>query len=165
MAKHAWIVGCLLVLSLSWPGPALPQTASPQSLAAAKELMVAARLTEQVKLMLPTIMDQLKPLIVRGNPQAERDFELLTPMMLTAMNGHLDAFAEKGAAVYARHFTVEELRQITAFYRTPAGGKFVQKQPVILQENVAIAQEFAQAVAKESQARMTEELRKRGHKL
>ena len=26
-------------------------------------------------------------------------------------------------AIYARHFTVSELKEITAFYRTPAGAK------------------------------------------
>jgi hypothetical protein len=41
----------------------------------------------------------------------------------------------------------------------------VRSQPVILQKVIVVAQEFAQSVAADVQARMKEELRKRGHTL
>jgi len=31
----------------------------------------------------------------------------------------------EGPAIYARHFTAQELREIMAFYRTPTGGKLL----------------------------------------
>jgi hypothetical protein len=73
MGKHAWTVVFLVLVSLSWPGKALPQTASPEALAAAKELMLASKMTDQINLMIPAVMQQLKPLIAKGNPLVERD--------------------------------------------------------------------------------------------
>ena len=47
----------------------------------------------------------------------------------------------------------------------PAGQKFVNNQTLIMQESMAIGQQFGQAVAREMQSRLIEELRKRGHKI
>jgi uncharacterized protein len=69
------------------------------------------------------------------------------------------------AAVYARNFTADELRQVTAFYRTPVGQKMLEKLPAITQESMTVGQKFGQSVAAELRTRMIEELRKRGHKI
>lgn len=165
MAKHLWIVTAVVAVSLSLPGPAISQTESPETLAAAKELMVASKMVENTKLVFPTIMQQLKPLIVRGNPLVERDYDALVPVMQSAMESNLQAFLDEGAKIYARHFTAEEMRQVANFYRTPAGAKFVQKQPEVAKESMAMGQRFGQAMAQDFQKRMTEELRKRGHNI
>jgi uncharacterized protein len=163
MAKNAWLVVCLLAASLSWPGKALPQTAPPDALAAAKELMVASKMADQINTMLPVIMQQLKQLIAKGNALVERDFDAFMPVVMASMNTHLEAFLSASAQIYAQHFTADEIRQVTNFYRTPVGEKFLRKQPEILQQTFALRQQFGQAVGKDVQARMTEELRKRGH--
>jgi uncharacterized protein len=165
MGKYAGAVVCLVVVSLAWPGKALPQTASPDALAAAKELMTEARLADQINTMLPAIMQQLKPLIAKGNPLIERDYDALVPVMMKIMNSRMDEFLNSGARIYARHFTAEEMRQVVGFYRTPAGRKFLQKQPEVFEESMALGQQFGQAMARDVQDRMSEELRKRGHNI
>jgi hypothetical protein len=97
MGKHAWTVVCLVAVSLAWPGRSLPQTASPDALAAAKELMIEARLADQINTMLPAIMQQLKPLIAKGNPLIERDYDALVPIMMKIMNSRLEEFLNSGA--------------------------------------------------------------------
>jgi hypothetical protein len=165
MAKHVWIVAAVVAVSLSLPAPAISQTESPETLAAAKELMVAGKMTENIKLMLPAILQQLKPLIARGNPLVERDFEVLIPVMQLAMESNLQDFMDEGAKIYARHFTVEEMRQVANFYRTPAGAKFIQQQPEVAKESMAMGQRWGQSVGEQVQKRMIEELRKRGHSI
>ena len=165
MTQRTWLLVWLVAGILLFPGNVRAQSPSADALAAARDLVIAAEMTDQIKVMLPTIMDQLKPLIVRGSPQAERDYDLLIPSMVAAMNAQLSVYVDKVTEVYARHFTADELKQVTAFYRTPAGQKFVRSHPVILQKVIVVAQEFAQSVAADVQARMKEELRKRGHTL
>jgi hypothetical protein len=165
MAKHAWKFACLLAVSLSWPGAALPQSPSPDALATAKELIVVSKVSDQINSAVPLIMQQLKPIIVQGRPQLERDFDALVPVMMKLMNARLDAFLDAGAVIYARHFTVDEMRQITAFYHQPVGEKLLQKMPIILQETMALGQQFGQVIAKDMQDRIIEELRKRGHNI
>ena len=41
-------------------------------------------------------------------------------------------------AIYARHFSAQELRDITAFYRTPSGAKALQVLPTVTAEYFAM---------------------------
>jgi hypothetical protein len=150
-----------LVLS----GPSASQPVSPEAVAAARELVVTMRADEQLKKVLPVIFQQLKPVIVQGRPELERDYDLLTPMMIEGMTARIDDFVAAVATIYARNFSVDELREITAFYRGKAGQKFVQAMPAITQQSLAMGQQFGQEVARELQDRIIKELRKRGHKI
>jgi uncharacterized protein len=40
--------------------------------------------------------------------------------------------------VYARHFTVDELKDLTAFYRTPLGAKALREMPQVMGEFTAV---------------------------
>src|SRR5258706_12129787 len=49
--------------------------------------------------------------------------------------------------VYADTFTVEELRDIVAFYKTPTGQAFIRKTPKLLEQSMQVAQGHLQNVA------------------
>ena len=49
--------------------------------------------------------------------------------------------------VYAATFTVEELRDIVAFYKTPTGQAFIRKTPKLLEQSMQVAQRHLQNVA------------------
>jgi hypothetical protein len=89
----------------------------------------------------------------------------MVPLMLEGVNSQVEAFVEASAAIYARHFTVDELKQITAFYRNPVGQKMLEKLPIVTQESVVIGQKFGEMVGKQLQERMIQELRKQGHNI
>jgi hypothetical protein len=50
--------------------------------------------------------------------------------------------------IYAKHFSVDEIERIIAFYKTPTGQKFIREQPVILQESMVAGGEWGQSLAK-----------------
>jgi uncharacterized protein len=105
---------------------------------------------------------------VQGRPEVERDFDAMMPVLQEIMGGQSEPMAkliDDFAMIYARNFTADEMRRVTAFYREAVGQKFVEKMPVITQEGMSAGQEFGRAVAVELQKRMIEELRKRGHKI
>ena len=85
------------------------------------------------------------------------------PLMLESMNALVNEMIDQIAALYARNFSVEELREVVAFYRGPTGQKFIQKLPLITQESMVIGQRFGQSIAAELRSRIVDELRKRGH--
>ena len=87
------------------------------------------------------------------------------PLLLESMNARVNEIIDQVAAIYARNFTADELREVTAFYRGPTGQKFVQKLPVITQESMVIGQRFGQSVGAEIRGRMIDELRKSGHNI
>jgi hypothetical protein len=160
-------IGVAIFIALSLlsgrPAAAQSQPPSPDAMAAARELVATSRAADHLKTLLPLIMQQLKPAIVQGRENVGRDYDAVMPQLIEAMAARSDAFAEGVAAIYARTFTADELRQVTAFYRGPVGQKFLEKMPVIIQESMAMGQKLGQEIAAELRSRMIEELRKRGH--
>lgn len=155
--------GLLAAMLVSQPIQA--QASSPDTLAAARELVEAARTTEQFRTLLPLIVQQMKPAIVQGRPEVERDYDKIMPLLMEAANQQVAGLADEVAGIYARNFAVDELRELTAFFRTPTGRKFLDITPVIAQESMSMGQKFGQRVARELQTRIREELRKRGHNI
>ena len=158
------MVGLLAVILLLTT-PARAQSPSPESTAAAKELATTMKLTEQFKTMMPLIMKNLKPVLVQGRSDLDRDYDVLVPILLEGFQARIGELVDAVAVIYASNFSAEELRAVTAFYKTPAGQKFLQKTPAVMQQTMAAGQQFGQSAAADMQKRMIEELRKKGHTL
>jgi hypothetical protein len=158
------VVGVLAALLLL-AAPAQAQSPSPGSLAAAKELLNTINFPDQFKALMPIMLKNLKPAIVQGRADVDRDYEAMMPGLLDAFQSRIGELSDAAAAIYASNFSADELRTVIAFYKTPAGQKFLQKQPIILQQTMAAGQQFGQSVAADMKKRVIEELRKKGHTL
>lgn len=165
MRHRIWITA-ILACTLAGAAPASAQTQpSPDSLAAAKELVTTAKLDEAMRGIFPVLMQQLKPAIAQGRPEVERDLDTLMPLFITVMNERMGEFSEMVARLYASNFSGAELRDLIAFYRTPTGQKFVAAQTTLAQQSMTLGQQFAQRLVVDLQERMKQELRKKGHSL
>ena len=152
---RSWMRAVCVTICLVAAGPASAQSPSPDTLAAARELIVTMRAADYFKTILPAI--------VQNRPQVERDYDAIMPLMLDSMNARVSEIIDQVAALYARNFTAAELNEVVAFYRGPTGQKFIQKLPLITQESMVIGQRFGQSIAAELRSRIVDELRKRGH--
>lgn len=166
MPRRALAVAvCLIAMVALSPARAQAPAPSPDALAAAKELVITMRASDQLKTLFPLILQQLKPAITQGRPEAEKDYDATMPQILAAANERMGEFAGAIAVVYAQHFTAAELRQIGDFYKGPVGQKFLANMPQIMQDSMAVGQKFGQSLADDMRNKMTDELRKKGHKL
>jgi uncharacterized protein len=112
---------------------------------AARELVQVMRATDQFKAQFPTIMQALKAALVQGRPEMEKDFDAI---LLAIDDGRrVNELGEAFAVIYASNFSVSEIHDIAAFYRSPTGQKFLAQQPVITQESVAAGQRWVQALS------------------
>lgn len=139
-----------------------PTAAPPENLAAARELVQVMKATDQFKLLLPSIFQALKPAIVQDRPQAEKDFDAIIPIVTAAAEKRLDEFADMMANVYAHNFSVDEIHDLTAFYRSPTGQKLIAREPVIARESMAAGQQFGQELVQDIKQQITDEMKKRG---
>jgi hypothetical protein len=89
--------------------------------------------------------------------------DLILPIMLDSLNTRLDEFADEIAAIYARNFTPDEIRDLVVFYRSPTGQKLIDKLPIVAKQSMETGQAWGRKLAGELQSRIAEELRKRGH--
>ena len=71
---------------------------------------------------------------------------------------------DNAAALYAKYFSAEELRAIEAFYRTPAGEKYMQNSRMLAEQSRQIGEESSRKAADDLKERMTQALREKGHK-
>lgn len=55
------------------------------------------------------------------------------PALMTEMGAEM-------VPLYARHFTLDEIRQMTALYRSPLGAKMLTTMPVLMQEGMQFGQ-------------------------
>ena len=152
---------CLLML-LSAPLARAQIPPSPEALAAAKELVVTIHLDQQLSAILPGLIKNLKPSIVQGRAEVDRQYDALAPFILEGFKERMSELSDAAAIIYARNFSTEDLIALSAFYKTPLGQRLLQKLPTVTQETMLAGGKFGQSVGEDMQKRMIEELRKKG---
>lgn len=162
MLRRLLIVVGTLVLSV---GAAQAQTPSPDAMAAARSLVVTMKQADQYRALLPEILLTLKPALTQDRPEIERDYESMTPVIVDAFAPYVQQMVDQLATVYATNFTVDELKQIEAFYKQPVGQKLLSKDAAIEQAATQIGQDGGRKASDDLRARLTQALRQKGHKL
>ncbi|SRR5579871_1842968 len=124
------------------PPPAAP---SPEAIAAAKEL-IAIMSPDMIKDMNKRIFAQMWPAVEQA---LQTQFSKLDAATAAALKTEIRDEVEKEVlnevtglmdtmpAIYARYLTADEMRDIQAFYRTPAGAKTLKVMPEIMGEAMA----------------------------
>lgn len=140
---------------------AAPASPAPENAAAVRELLDAMnyRTTfkasmEQMAKTMPNVMRQQMEATVKADTSltdAQRkerlqQLEAQAPKMAEMLNsiltdpGLVADMEVEMTALYSRHFTADELKQIAAYYRTPVGMKSMQVMPQVMAESMAIGQ-------------------------
>src|ERR1700751_5288212 len=158
------IAGIFSGMFLALTCGARAETPSPEALTAARSLVTTLKLSDRYKALLPAILLSLKPALVQDRPEIERDYDAMTTMIADVYTPFYNAMLDNAASIYASTFTVDEMHQIEAFYRLPAGQKFRKTQPAIVQQSTEAAQDISRKASDEIRARLTDALRQKGHK-
>jgi hypothetical protein len=145
--------------------PSSAQTPPPDTMAAARSLVATMKLSEQYKALLPAILLGMRPALTQERPEIERDYDAMLPSITEAFAPYYATMVDGIAALYAANFTLAELQQIEAFYRTPAGQKLLEKAPAIALQSSQVGDEASRKAAADLRARLVEALRQKGHKL
>jgi uncharacterized protein len=149
---RALILAILAAAAVSVPAPAAaqPEAPSAERIAAARtllEVMDMRTLTEQ------SIETMLK-VQLESAPQL-RQFEGVMRTFFAKYLGW-DAMSEAHARSYARVFTVQELNDLIAFYRTPTGQKLSRVSPELMREGAEEGQRVVQEHMGELQGMLAE---------
>src|SRR5262249_52805641 len=131
MYKTLAIIGTLLLLPV---GAARAQNPSPETMEAARNLVTTLKLPDQYRALLPGILLGLKRPLTQDRPEVERDFDALVPTVIDTYARYYNVMVDNAAALYAKYFSADELRAIEAFYRSPAGAKYMQNSRAIAEQ-------------------------------
>lgn len=154
------IAGVLLLLTCA----ASAQTPSPEAMDAARKLVVTLKMAEPYRALLPQLLLKLRPVVAQDRPEIERDYDAMTAAGSEIYAPALAAITDQIAALYAASFSVDELRQIEAFYAQPVGQKFLAKSDTLAQASAQVGQDVSQKVADDLKLRLIETLRQKGRK-
>lgn len=155
------IAGVLLLLACN----ASAQGPAPEAMSAARKLVLTLKIADQYRAQLPQLLLRLRPLVAQDRPEIERDYDAMTAPGAEIYTPLLASMVDQVASLYAQNFSVDELRQIEAFYAQPAGKKFLEKSDALAQASAQISQEVSQKAADDLKQRLIEALRQKGHKL
>ena len=156
-----------LVLVAFLPCVALAQDAGKR--AQIKELMRATGASKIGVQFAAAISQELGRTLRKARPDIpERVFGVLQQEMLQLFEERIEApggLMDRVVPIYEKHFTSDELSQMLAFYRTPAGRKAVETLPAIMSESVQVGQAWGQSLGPEINRRVQAALKREGIEL
>ena len=140
---------CVAPLQAQTPAPALTpaqQAISPEKEKAIRQLLDVTGTTKVMKQMMDQMMTSF-----------HGSFPDVPPEAWTKLRARLntDDLINLMLPVYDKHYTLDDINGLLAFYQTPLGQKVIATMPQITQESMTIGQEWgrkqAQAVIRELQ--------------
>jgi hypothetical protein len=156
-----------LALALAAPaGAALAQAPAAQpsaaGLALGREIVTASGMGRSVDPMIPSLIDQLKQSLVT-RPELSKDLTEVLDGMKPEMDQQRQVMLNTAARIYATTLSEAEMKDILAFFKSPAGARYVATQPAVLDSLVREMQAWSQNVAEYLMVRVRAEMGKRGH--
>ncbi len=135
MAYHGQRIASLFTFfaaaMLSMATASWSQEVSAEHLAAAREAVSASQSTASLDVLLPNLGEQAKGQMISNRPDAADKINTLVDEATIALAARRGNLEDEVARIYANIFTVDELKQVTAFYKTEAGLKLIRETPVI----------------------------------
>lgn len=145
--------------------PATPPQPEPpaSTLAAARDVVVASGMSRSFAPMVPDLMNQIVPLLTQTRPELKPDLTQVLKDLEPEFIKDGERMTDIAAHIYARRMTEDELKQTAAFFNTPAGKKYVEIQPAMLDELVVAMQSWTQELSSIMMTRVRQEMNKKGH--
>ncbi len=142
MMRVAILAAALIAAPLAAQAPATPD---PATLAAAREMMATTDIQGQMRAIMPRMADamgvQLRQMFT-DNKMPDGLQQQMTAAIQANMASMQDvmtpAVIDQMAAVYARHFSVDELKRLSALMRDPAMVKYRAEMPDMMGEIMPI---------------------------
>lgn len=153
-----------LALGLASVGPVSAQKApaDPARLAAAKDVMEASGTAKQFDAVMPMMFGQLSGAFSKVAPDKGSVIKEVMDKLLPRFSARKQELIDQIAVLYAEKFTIEELKAIVTFYKSPVGAKMVQTQPELMGQSMQLGQRWGQQIGKELEEEARKELKSCG---
>jgi hypothetical protein len=95
-------------------------------------------------------------------PHAEKQIQEVMGQLLDRFSQRKNELIDQIASLYAEKLTLEEIQELTRFYSTGVGAKFIAMLPELMQRSMLLGQRWGEAIGREIEAEARQELKKRG---
>jgi uncharacterized protein len=148
------------------PPPAAPlKPVSPSALQAAKDLLAVKNVSQVFSGAVPNIIERAKAQLLGNNLSYQKDLNEVALTIAQQAAGKEKEIGEQMAKIYANDFTEQELKDLTAFYKSPLGQKVLSQEPKSIQASMGFMNQWAQSFGESVVAQFRAEMAKRGKPL
>jgi uncharacterized protein len=137
-----YFIKLVSIAAIGWhlvAAPALAQT-TPAAVAAAREVVELKGGVQMFDPIIIGVVEQTKVALIQTNPQLARDLDAVSVQLRNEYAPRREELVAEAAKFYAARFTEQELKDIVAFFRTPAGKKMVAQEPLALEDTFQYVQ-------------------------
>jgi uncharacterized protein len=145
--------------------PAPPKPASPAALAAAKDLLAVKNVSQIYANAVPNIVQRTKDAFLANNLNYQKDLNEVALVVAQSLAGREKEIGEQMAKIYAGDFTEQELKDLTAFYKSPIGQKLLNQEPKSIQSSMTYMNQWAQTFSETVANEFRNEMKRRGKPL
>jgi uncharacterized protein len=164
MSRFAHLAAVLLACNLL-AAPAHAQPVTPAATAAAKELVDLKGAAQMFDPVIVGVVEQTKGALLQTNPQLSKDLTDVGNQLRNEFGPRRSEIIDAAAKAYAARFSEPELKEIVAFYKTTAGKKMLQQEPLVLDDTFGFIQQWQGRISEEVMNRFRAEMKKKGHNL
>lgn len=166
MIRSATRLAAATVALFMLASPVLAQTAQPTAnqLALAREVAVNSGMTRSFDAMTEPFFTQLEQMNVT-RPEIRKDLDEVVTILRPEVEQQKQKMIDTAARAFATRLSEQELKEISDFYKTAAGKKYVEVQPGLLDDIVRDLATWTQNMSEYIMIRARAEMSKRGHQL
>ncbi len=151
-----------LMLVLAMAGIARGQDISEEHLKAAREAVAASKSTQTLDGILPELAERSKTQLIDTRPDAADQISAIVDDAAIALASRRGDLEEEVARAYARIFTEDELKAISAFYNSEAGQKLIVQTPVVARAIDQAARVWTNGIRRDLQQEVAKKLGEAG---
>jgi hypothetical protein len=139
----------LLISGIAFSAPARAQEVTADHLKAARDAITALSATDRFDIILPTVAEQLKAQLIQSSPNFQDAIGKTVDAQALALAPRRADLEKESATIYAKTFSTEELKAISAFYSSDAGKKLLKDGPIATRELLKAADIWATGVQRD----------------
>ena len=160
--RFAALLFMLVIAAGTASVPARAQELSPDHIALARKFVdLSYKITTFEQSLIQAGID-VSDAILKKDPDLQQQSNDAIGRAIKYFAAQKDDVLNQFARVYALHFTMDELKEMNAFYETPTGQKLAGLQPQVDQEIVNLYRLYEENMRKEFYARVRADLKEQG---
>lgn len=135
------------------------QEVSEAQLAAARDAIAALNVTDRYDNILPNLAERLKAQFIQASPNFQGQISNVVDEQALVLAPRRADLEKEAATIYAKSFSVDELKSISTFFNTEAGKKLLTNQPLVSRELTKAAEIWANGISRDLTNQSSEKLR------
>jgi hypothetical protein len=143
------------------PAQAAPAQIPASHLAAAREVIMSSGMNRGFDTLIPQYMEQLKATFSTTRPEIANDITQTLNELRPEFEKQREDIINTTARLYAQALSEPDLKEIAAFFKSPAGTRYVSAQPRVLDGLFVEMQAWSRRLSEYMLTRVRAELKKK----